>query len=168
MSWCFSSVHSLSGVQLFATPRIAACQASLSITNSQSLLKPMPIESVMPSSHLILCRPLLILPPIPPSLRIMVFSPLFLASDSWSRSMELTKMFLIWLVITPWLTPFRESKNSIFQQMLLCLALEWCDFLSIYFAWFKKPLVSRLYLKIQNSWKNEHKISNQHCKNDVS
>ena len=46
------------------------CQASLSITNSLGLLKPMPIESVMPSSHLILCRPLLLLPPIPPSIRV--------------------------------------------------------------------------------------------------
>ena len=66
----FSSVHSLSHVRLFATPRIAAHQASLSITNSRSLLKFMPIESVMPSSHLILCHPLLILPPIPPSIRV--------------------------------------------------------------------------------------------------
>ena len=53
----FSSVHLLSRVQLFATPRITACQASLSITNSRSSLKIMSIESVMPSSHLILCRP---------------------------------------------------------------------------------------------------------------
>ena len=66
----FSSVQSLSRVRLFATPRIAACQASLSITNSQSSLKLMCIESVMPSSHLILCCPLLLLPPIPPSIRV--------------------------------------------------------------------------------------------------
>ena len=52
------------------TPWIAACQASLSITNSRNLLKLMPIESVMPSSHLILCHPLLLLPPIPPSIRV--------------------------------------------------------------------------------------------------
>ena len=52
------------------TPWIAACQASLSITNSRTLLKLMPIESVMPSSHLILCRTLLLLPPIPPSIRV--------------------------------------------------------------------------------------------------
>ena len=73
-SWVvkFSSVQSLSRVRLFATPWIAAHQASLSITNPRSLLKLMPIESVMPSSHLILCRPLLLLPPIPP--RIRVFS----------------------------------------------------------------------------------------------
>ena len=66
----FSSVQSLSHVRLFAIPWITACQASLSITNSQSLLKLMSIESVMPSSHLILCRPLLLSPPIPPSIRV--------------------------------------------------------------------------------------------------
>ena len=66
----FSSVQSLTCVRLFATPWIAAHQASLSITNSQSSPKFMCIESVMPSSHLILCRPLLLLPPIPPSIRV--------------------------------------------------------------------------------------------------
>ena len=65
----FSSVQSLSRVWLFATPWIAAHQASLSITN-WSLLKLKPIESVMPSSHLTLCRHLLLLPPIPPSIRV--------------------------------------------------------------------------------------------------
>ena len=65
----FSSVQSLSRVRLFATPWIAARQASLSITKSQSSLRLMSIESVMPSSHLILCRPLFLLPPIPPSIR---------------------------------------------------------------------------------------------------
>ena len=66
----FSSVQLLSHVQLFATPWIAARQASLSITNSRSSLNLISIESVMPSSHLILCRPLLLLPPIPPSIRV--------------------------------------------------------------------------------------------------
>ena len=66
----FSSVQSLSRVRLFVTPWIAACQASLSITNSQSLLKCISIELVMPSSHLILCHPLLLLPPISPSIRV--------------------------------------------------------------------------------------------------
>ena len=65
-----SSVQSLSHVRLFATQWIAARQASLSITNSQSSLKLTSIKSVMPSSHLILCRPLLLLPPIPPSIRV--------------------------------------------------------------------------------------------------
>ena len=65
-----SSVQSLSHVRLFATPWTAARQASLSITNSQSLPKPMSIESVMPSSHLILCHHLLLLPPTPASIRV--------------------------------------------------------------------------------------------------
>ena len=62
------TVQSLSHVQLFATPWTEACQASLSITNFQSLLKLMSIESVMPSNHLILCRPLLLLPSIFPTI----------------------------------------------------------------------------------------------------
>src|SRR5574337_23414 len=65
-----SSVQSLSCVQLFATPWTAARQASLSITNSWSSLRLMSIESVMPSSHLIFRHPLLLLPPIPPSIRV--------------------------------------------------------------------------------------------------
>ena len=65
-----SSVQSLSHVRLFVIPWIAARQASLSITNSRSSLRLMSIESVMPSSHLILCHPLLLLPPIPPSIRV--------------------------------------------------------------------------------------------------
>ena len=66
----FNSVQSLSCVRLFATPWTSACQASLSISNSWSLLKLMSIELVMPSSHLILCHPLLLLPPILPSIRV--------------------------------------------------------------------------------------------------
>ena len=66
----FSSVQWFSRVRLFATPLTAACQASLSITNSGSSLRLTSIESVIPSNHLILCRPLLLLPPIPPSIRV--------------------------------------------------------------------------------------------------
>ena len=66
----FSSVESLSRVWFFATPWITACQASLSITNSWSSHKLMSIELVMPSSHLILCHPLLLPPLIPPSIRV--------------------------------------------------------------------------------------------------
>ena len=66
----FSSVQSLNRVRLFATPWTTAWQASLSITTSWSSLKLTSIESVMPSSHLILCRPLFLLPPIPPSIRV--------------------------------------------------------------------------------------------------
>ena len=76
-SYQFNSVQSLSHVWLFATPWISAHQASLSITNSRSSLKLMSTESVMPSSHLILCRPLLLLPPIPPSIRVFPMSHLF-------------------------------------------------------------------------------------------
>ena len=72
-----SSVQSLSRVRLFATPWIAAYQASLSITKSQSSPKLLSIELVMPSSHLILCCPLLLLPPIPPSIRVIPMSQLF-------------------------------------------------------------------------------------------
>ena len=69
-SFWFSSVQSLSRVRLFATPWITAHQASLSITISWSSLRLTSIESVMPSSHLILCRPLLLLPPVSPSIRV--------------------------------------------------------------------------------------------------
>ena len=79
----FSSVQSLSRVRLFVTPWIAAHQASLSITSSRSLLKFMSIKKVMPSSHLILCRPLLLLPPTPPSIR--VFSNESALRMRWSK-----------------------------------------------------------------------------------
>ena len=72
-----SSVQSLSCVRLFATPWIAARQASLSITNSRSSPRLTSIDSVMPSSHLILCHPLLLLPPIPPNVRVFSMSQLF-------------------------------------------------------------------------------------------
>ena len=74
----FSSVQLLSHVRLFATPWTTACQASLCITNSQSLPKPMSIESVMPSNHLILCRPLLLLPSIFPSIRVYAAAAMLL------------------------------------------------------------------------------------------
>ena len=79
----FSSVQSLSRDRLFATPWIPACQASGSITNSQSLNKLMSIESVMPSSHLILCHPFLLLPPILPSIRV------FSNESYWSFSFSI-------------------------------------------------------------------------------
>ena len=79
-----SSVQSLSHVQLFAIPWITALQASLSITNSRSSLRLTSIESVMPSSRLILCRPLLLLPPIPPSIR--VFSNESTLHMRWQRT----------------------------------------------------------------------------------
>ena len=72
-----SSVHSLSRVRLFATPWTVVCQASLSITNPRSLLKLMPIQSKMPSNHLILCCPLLLLPSIFPSIGSFPMSQIF-------------------------------------------------------------------------------------------
>ena len=77
MTLLFSSVQSLNCVRLFATPRTAARRASLSITNSQSPPKPMSIKSVMPSNHLILCHPLLLLPSIFPSIRVFPNESLF-------------------------------------------------------------------------------------------
>ena len=79
----FSSIQSLSHVRLFATPWIAACQASLSIIHSQSLVKLRSIKSVTPSYHLILSRPLLLLPPIPPS--ITVFSNESILRMRWPK-----------------------------------------------------------------------------------
>ena len=89
----FSSVQALSHVQLFETPLIAAHQASLFITNSQSLPKLMCIELVMPSSHLILCCPLLLLPLIPPSSRVF--------SSESTLCMRWPKYWRVSLIISP-------------------------------------------------------------------
>ena len=83
VSWSFSSVQSLSQVQLLATPWTAAHQASLSITSSGNILKLMSIESVIPSNHLILCHPLLLLPSIFPNIR--VFSNESVLHFRWSK-----------------------------------------------------------------------------------
>ena len=101
----FSSVQ-FSRIWLFATPWIAARQASLSITNSRSSLKLMSIESVMPSSHLILCRPLLLLPPIPPSIRVF--------SNESTLHMRWPKHWSFSFTISPskehpWLISFRKD-----------------------------------------------------------
>ena len=87
----FSSVQSLSCVRLFATRWIAARQASLSITNTRSSLKLTSIKSVMPSSHLILYRPLFLLPPIPPSIRVFSNESTFRirCSKYWSYSFSI-------------------------------------------------------------------------------
>ena len=88
----FGSVQLLCRVRLFAIPWMTAHQASLSITNSQSLLKLMSFESVMTSSHLILCRPLLLLPPIPPSIRGFSNESTFLMRwpKYWSFSLSIS------------------------------------------------------------------------------
>ena len=85
------SVHSLSHIRLFVTPWTAACQASLSITNSQSLFKLTSIELVMPSNHLILCHPLLLLPSIFPSIRVFSNeSVLCIRWPNWSFSFRIS------------------------------------------------------------------------------
>ena len=108
-----SSVQSLSRVQLFATPWITGDQASLSIINFQSLPKLMSIESVMPSNHLILCCPLLLLPPIPPSIRVF--------------SNELT-LYMRW----PKYWSFSFSINPSNEHPgLICFRMDWLDLLAV-------------------------------------
>ena len=107
----FSSVHSLSHVQLFATPWTAACQASLSITNSWSFLKLMFIESVMPSNHLILCRPLLLPPSIFPSIR--VFSNESVLCIRWPKY---------------WSSSFSISPSNEYSG-LISIRMDWLDLL---------------------------------------
>ena len=109
----FSSVQLLSHVWLFATPWIAACQASLSITNSQSLLKLMSIKSVMPSSHLILHCRLLLLPPIPPSIRVF--------SSESALCMRWPKYWIFSFSISP----SNEHPGLIYFRM------DWLDLLAV-------------------------------------
>ena len=118
--YAISSVQSLSHVRLFVTSWTAAHQASLSITNCQSLLKLMSIESVMPSNHLILCRPLLLLPSIFPSIR--VFSNESILHIRWpkywrfsiSPSNEYPEVFpLGW---TGWISLQSKGLSSIFSN----------------------------------------------------
>ena len=115
-----SSVQSLSHVRLFETPWIAVHQASLSITNFQSLLKLMPTESVMPSSLLILCRPLLLLPLIPPSIRVFsnestlheVAKVLeFQLQHQSSQWIPRTDLFLNGLVGSPWSPRYSQESS---------------------------------------------------------
>ena len=91
----FSSVQSLSCVRLLVTPWTVACQASLSITNPRSLLKIMSIESVMPCNHLILCRPLLLLPSIFPSIRVFSNESVFPIrwTKYWSFSFSISPSY---------------------------------------------------------------------------
>ena len=140
-------VQSLSRVWLFATPWIAALRASLSITNSQNLLKLMSIELVMPSNHLILCRPLLLLSSIVPSIRV------FPAIGHWlwishGRS-SLGHMsnqtdpqspqpgrwgILIWLIHTT--RPLEEVLSTNWLKLTESLAPEWTSFIKI--QWLKE------------------------------
>ena len=109
----FSSVQSLSRVRLFATPWISARQASLSITNSWSSLRLTSIESVMPSIHLILCHPLLLLPPIPPSIRVF--------SNESNLHMRWPKHWSFSFSISP----SKEHPGPISFRM------DWLDFLAV-------------------------------------
>ena len=109
----FSSVQSLSCVQLFATPWIAARQASLLITNSRNSLRLTSIESVMPSSHLILSLPLLLLPPIPPSIRVF--------SNESTLLMRWPKYWSFSFSIIP-------SKEI---PELISFRMDWLDFLAV-------------------------------------
>ena len=113
MNFSFSSVQLLSRVRLFATPWTAARQASLSITNSQSLPTPVCIELVMPSNHLILCRPLLLLPSIFPSIR--VFSNESVLSIRWPKY---------------WSFSFNISPSSE-HSGLISFKIDWLDLLAV-------------------------------------
>ena len=108
----FSSVQSLSRVRLFATPWNPS-QASLSITNSRSSFKLMSIKSGMPSSHLILCRPLLLLPPIPPSIR--VFSNESTLRMRWTKYWIFTNLESILKIRDITLLPKSIVKALVFQ-----------------------------------------------------
>ena len=109
----FSSVQMLSPVQLFVTPWTAACQASLSITNSRSLLKLMSIKSVMPSNHLILSHPLLLLPSIFPSIR--VFSNESVLPIRWPKY---------------WSFSFSISPSNEYSG-LISFRIDWLDLLAV-------------------------------------
>ena len=106
-------VQSLSHIQLFETPWTAACQASLSITNSRSLLKLMSVDSVVPSNHLILCHPLLLLPSIFPSIR--VFSNESVLCIRWTKYLSFS--FSI--------SPFNEYSG------LISFRFDWVDLLAV-------------------------------------
>ena len=113
MGGASSSVQSLSGVRLSVTPWTAARQASPSITNSQRSLRLMSIESVMPSSHLILCRPLLLLPSIFPSIR--VFSNELALRISWLKY---------------WRFSFSISPSNEYSG-LISFRMDWLDLLAV-------------------------------------
>ena len=113
VKWIISSVQMLSCVQLFVTPWIAAHQASLSITNSSSLLKLRSIKSVTPSNHLILCCPLLLLPSIFPSIR--VFSSELALRIRWPKC---------------WSFSFSISPSNEYSG-LISFRMDWLDLLAV-------------------------------------
>ena len=137
LKFVFNSFQSLSHVWLFVTPWCSACQASLSITNSWSLLKLMSIASVMPSNHLILCRPLLLLPSVFPSIRVfsnesvlcMRWPKYWSFSFSISPSNEYSGLISF---RTRW-SPRDSQENSPTPQFKICLQ----------FLYNRKPTVDR-------------------------
>ena len=106
--------------RLFATPWTAACQASLSITNSRSSLRLTSIESVMPSSHLILCRPLFLLPPVPPSIRVF--------SNESTLHMRWPKYWSFSFSIIP--SSFSIIPSSEYPG-LISFRIDWLDLLAV-------------------------------------
>ena len=128
---CPDVVQSLSLVRLFVTPWTAACQASLSITISQSLLKLMPIESLMPSNHLIFCHPLLLLPSIFPSIR--VFSSESVLPIRWPKywgfSFSPSNEYQDWfpLGLTGLISLLSKGLSSLLQHHSSKASIRWCS-----------------------------------------
>ena len=137
-----SSVQSLSHVRLFATPWTAACQTSLSITNSQSLLRLMFIESVIPSNHLILCHPLLLLPSILPSVK--VFSSESVLPIRWPKC---------------WSFSFSISSSNE-HSGLISFRIDWLDLLAVQGT--LKSLLQHYSSKASILWCSAFFISNIH------
>ena len=135
----FSSVQSLSRVRLSTTPWIAACQASLSITNSRSSLRLTSIESVMLSSHLIFCLPLLLLPPIPPSIR--VFSNESTLRMRWSKYWSFNFSII----------PSKEIPG------LISFRMDWLDLLAVQGT--LKSLLQHHSSKAHSGWKFTNRSS---------
>ena len=115
---CFSSVQSLSRVRLFATPWTAARQDSLSLTNSQSLPKPMSIESVMPSNHLILCSPHLLLPSIFSNIKVFSNESALRIRwpEYWSFSFNISMLSCVRFLATPWIVAFQARLSMGFPR----------------------------------------------------
>ena len=142
--WLLNTVvaQSLCPAQLFATPWTAACQASLPFTISWSLLKLMSIESVMPSNHLILCCPLLLLPPILPSIRIFSTESVLCmrCPKYWSFSFSISpsneysgliSFMMDWLE----LLAVQGTLNSFLQHHISKASMLWCSaFFMVYFS----------------------------------
>ena len=133
-SFQFSSVQLLICVRLFVTPWIAARQASLSITNSRSSLRLTSIKSVMPSSHLILCRPLLLLPPIPPSIRVFPNESTLRMRwpKYWSFSFSIIPSKEIPGLISFRMDWFSFTNNLLTRDVLMHLLLPQCYWLEIF------------------------------------